>query len=64
MIEITPEFATQLIAAFDRHDNSTLRRMFTNLEIQVIKSNQKLEIKKEFLMPNIHEMKKAANTND
>lgn len=63
MIEITPEFATQLIAAFDRQDNSTLRRMLTNLEIQVIKSSQKLEVKKDFTMPNIHELKKSGNTN-
>lgn len=63
MIEITTEFATQLIVAFDRHDNSTLRRMLTNLETQVIKSNSKLEVKKEFPMTNIHELKKASNTN-
>lgn len=61
MIEITTEFATELIQAFDLNDSTTLRRMVTYLEKQVVNSSQPLTVKKEIKMTSLSELK---NKND
>lgn len=57
MIEITTEFATELIRAFDLNDSTTLRRMVTYLEKQVVNSGPSLVVKKKIKLPNLSELK-------
>lgn len=58
MIEITKEFAVQIIQAFDTQDHTTMRRLINHLENKITNPNNLLCVKKRIKMPDLNTLKK------